>query len=84
MESLRELYKIGSGPSGSHTIAPQRAVSLFFNKNPKTASLHVVLYGSLSFWQYDFPNGLTIEGFDSSNSQLIRKSSSVLIWWWRQ
>lgn len=49
MESLRELYKTGSGPSSSHTIAPQRALRLFLTENPGVKRLEVDLYGSLSF-----------------------------------
>ncbi len=48
MESLRELYKIGSGPSSSHTIAPQRAMKLFLSNFPQTDLFEVELYGSLS------------------------------------
>ncbi|MDO4615432.1 MAG: serine dehydratase beta chain [Lachnospiraceae bacterium] len=29
MKSIRELYKIGKGPSGSHTIGPERTVKIF-------------------------------------------------------
>ena len=32
MQSLRELYKIGNGPSSSHTMGPKRAVEIFKNK----------------------------------------------------
>ena len=34
MESLTELYRIGFGPSSSHTMGPELAVSLFSQKNP--------------------------------------------------
>ncbi len=37
MESLTELYRIGRGPSGSHTIAPTRAAKLFLGENPEAA-----------------------------------------------
>ena len=33
MQSLKELYKIGNGPSSSHTMGPKRAVEIFKNKN---------------------------------------------------
>ena len=33
MQSIRELYKIGNGPSSSHTMGPKRAVEWFKNKN---------------------------------------------------
>ncbi len=90
MESIKELYKVGSGPSSSHTIAPQRALKLYLDTFPKVDSLEIHLYGSLSLtgkghytdeallmvansipctivfdleWEYDFPNGLSIQGF---------------------
>ena len=33
MQSLKELYKIGNGPSSSHTMGPKRAVEIFKNKH---------------------------------------------------
>lgn len=48
MESLRELYKIGRGPSSSHTIGPERACRFFKNKNPNAERFQVILYGSLA------------------------------------
>lgn len=48
MESLTELYKIGRGPSSSHTIGPEKACIIFKGKNPEADSFKVILYGSLS------------------------------------
>ncbi|MFT5750167.1 MAG: L-serine dehydratase [Ancylomarina sp.] len=48
MQSLRELYKIGYGPSSSHTIAPGRAAKLFCEKHPDIKKFRVTLYGSLA------------------------------------
>ena len=48
MESIIELYKIGRGPSSSHTIGPERACSIFKDKNPTADSFKVILYGSLA------------------------------------
>ena len=48
MESLKELYRIGRGPSSSHTIAPTKAAELFAEENPAAARFKVTLYGSLS------------------------------------
>ena len=48
MQSLTELYKIGRGPSSSHTIGPERAVMAFLKKNPAADSFRAVLYGSLA------------------------------------
>jgi L-serine dehydratase len=48
MESIRELYRIGHGPSSSHTMAPHRAAERFRSKYPGAASHRVTLYGSLA------------------------------------
>ena len=48
MASLRELYRIGPGPSSSHTIAPARASRLFLKAHPDADEYKVVLYGSLA------------------------------------
>lgn len=48
MQSLRELYKIGYGPSSSHTIGPVRAANIFMERNPEVKEFRVTLYGSLA------------------------------------
>ncbi len=48
MESLKELYRIGRGPSSSHTIAPTGAAEIFLKEYPDAFSYRVTLYGSLS------------------------------------
>lgn len=48
MKSIRELYKIGKGPSSSHTMGPERAAKLFLAENPQADAFRIVLYGSLS------------------------------------
>ncbi len=48
MYSLRELYKIGKGPSSSHTMGPYRAAQLFAARHPEAARFEVTLYGSLA------------------------------------
>ncbi len=48
MESIRELYKIGRGPSSSHTIGPERACIQFQKQHPAADSFRAVLYGSLA------------------------------------
>lgn len=91
MQTLKELYKIGPGPSSSHTLAPYRASKLYLENYPETYSVKIKLYGSLSLtgkghftdqiiidtfsprkcdvefmldWDYPFPNGFTIDGYD--------------------
>ncbi|MBQ3109565.1 MAG: L-serine ammonia-lyase [Clostridia bacterium] len=48
MKSLRELYKIGRGPSSSHTMGPERACNYCKDKYPDADYYRVVLYGSLA------------------------------------
>ena len=48
MQSLKELFKIGNGPSSSHTMGPKRAVEIFKNKNLDATGFKVILYGSLA------------------------------------
>lgn len=48
MKSLKELYRIGKGPSSSHTMGPQRAAQMFAEHNPKAEKFEVTLYGSLA------------------------------------
>ena len=48
MKSLRELYKIGRGPSSSHTMGPERASRYFIDASADADSYKVILYGSLA------------------------------------
>ena len=48
MQSLKELYKIGIGPSSSHTIGPERIAKFVQEKYPD-CTFKVTLYGSLCF-----------------------------------
>lgn len=48
MESLRELYRIGSGPSASHTMGPKRAAEIFLARYQNAPAFRVTLFGSLA------------------------------------
>ncbi|MBN1859417.1 L-serine ammonia-lyase, iron-sulfur-dependent, subunit alpha [Candidatus Bipolaricaulota bacterium] len=48
MESLTELYRVGMGPSSSHTMAPRRAAERFGERNGNASAFRVTLYGSLA------------------------------------
>ena len=48
MKSIRSIYKIGKGPSSSHTMGPERAAKLFKERYPQADRFEVTLYGSLS------------------------------------
>ena len=48
MKSLKEIYRIGRGPSSSQTMAPARAAEQFRSGTPGAARYEVTLYGSLA------------------------------------
>ena len=48
MKSIRDIYKIGKGPSSSHTMGPERAAQLFLSQHLDADSFQVILFGSLS------------------------------------
>ena len=48
MKSLKELYRIGTGPSSSHTMAPRKAAEQFLQRHPDAAKYQVTLFGSLA------------------------------------
>ncbi|WP_286263075.1 L-serine ammonia-lyase [Coprobacter fastidiosus] len=48
MNSIKEIFRIGAGPSSSQTMGPQRAAKIFLERNPRSASFKVSLFGSLA------------------------------------
>ena len=48
MKSIRQVYKIGRGPSSSHTMGPERAAARFLQQCPDADRYVVTLYGSLA------------------------------------
>ncbi|MEN8117481.1 MAG: L-serine ammonia-lyase [Bacteroidota bacterium] len=48
MESIKEIYKVGHGPSSSHTMGPKKTAERFLSKNSNAARFEVILYGSLA------------------------------------
>lgn len=48
MESIKEIYKIGHGPSSSHTMGPRKAADIFLKKNALVDHFQITLYGSLA------------------------------------
>ncbi len=47
MKSIKELYRIGMGPSSSHTMGPRKAAEIFLGKHPEATAFEVTLFGSL-------------------------------------
>jgi L-serine dehydratase len=48
MKTLRMLYRVGRGPSSSHTMAPARAAGVFGRAHPDGVAFRVTLYGSMA------------------------------------
>ena len=49
MKSIKSVYKIGNGPSSSHTVGPYHAARLFLDRFPDADEVSVILYGSLAY-----------------------------------
>ena len=49
MKSIKSVYKIGNGPSSSHTVGPYHAAQIFGERFPDADHYRVTLYGSLAF-----------------------------------
>ena len=49
MKTIQSVYKIGNGPSSSHTVGPFHAAQVFGARHPDADAYRVTLYGSLAF-----------------------------------
>lgn len=48
MKSIKDIYKIGKGPSSSHTMGPFKSVRHYVNHHTDACKIMVTLYGSLA------------------------------------
>ena len=72
METIRELYKIGRGPSSSHTMGPYKAAQCFKNKYPDADRYEVTLLGSLAMTGAGHMTDVVIrEAFDPKPCEVI-------------
>lgn len=73
MKSLKELYRIGIGPSSSHTIGPRLAAETYLKQHPDAQGFRVTLYGSLA---------ATGKGHltDFAIQQVLGQNRTELIW----
>ncbi len=68
MQSIRHIYKIGHGPSSSHTMAPRSASSIFLRRYPGAGRYRVTLHGSLAATGLGHLTDVTLrEAFDGEN-----------------
>lgn len=79
MESIREIYKIGHGPSSSHTMGPRKAATEFLERIPDAGKYKVTLYGSLAATGLGHLTYKTIEEvFKDKELELIGKADEFL------
>jgi L-serine dehydratase len=79
VKTLRELYRIGTGPSSSHTMGPHRAAAEFLKNYPDAVSFRVTLYGSLAATGKGHLTDVAIrEALNERKVELIWKPSEVL------
>lgn len=79
MESIREMYRVGLGPSSSHTMGPKKAAVQFLNRFPNAERYVVTLYGSLAATGKGHLTGVAIEDtFKDKQMELIWDAKTFL------
>ena len=79
MESIKEIFKIGKGPSSSHTMGPRKAAMMFKEKNPGAARFEVTLYGSLASTGKGHLTDVAIEDvFGKENCTIFWRGNIIL------
>ncbi len=71
MESLKELYKIGKGPSSSHTIGPEKIANYVKNIYGEDCEYKVILYGSLALTGNGHGTNRVIKEILGEDTQII-------------
>jgi L-serine dehydratase len=78
MESIRKIYKIGHGPSSSHTMGPRKAAEMFLDRNKGAKSFKVTLYGSLALTGKGHMTDLAIQSVLGENTPIDWKRKEEL------
>jgi L-serine dehydratase len=72
MQSIASVYKIGHGPSSSHTMGPVFAVQAFKKAHPKIKHVKIILYGSLALTgKGHLTDAMMIEAFEPVKATVI-------------
>ena len=78
MRSIKSVYKIGHGPSSSHTVGPYRAARLFGARYPEADAYRVTLFGSLAFTGEGHGTGKAIRsGLPGAEVVFVRESAGL-------
>lgn len=79
MESLKELYRIGFGPSSSHTMGPARAAETYLKKVPGAVRFRLTLFGSLAATgRGHFTDRAAERVLGAERTEIVWKSDEVL------
>lgn len=79
MESIKEIYRIGFGPSSSHTMGPRKAAEIFRDKNPDAAYYKATLYGSLAATgEGHLTDVAVLDALGKEKSEILWKPSEFL------
>lgn len=79
METIRELYRIGHGPSSSHTMGPRAAVGMFLARVPEAPEYRVTLFGSLAATGKGHLTDATVkEGFGPRRLEIVWRPDEFL------
>ncbi|MBN2570562.1 MAG: L-serine ammonia-lyase [Ignavibacteriales bacterium] len=72
MKSIKQIYKIGKGPSASHTMAPFKAATIFKERTPDAEKYSVILFGSVAATGKGHQTDIAIlEAFSPKNVEII-------------
>ena len=79
MESIKEIYRVGCGPSSSHTMGPRKAAEQFLERNGNAGRFEITLFGSLAATGKGHLTGVAIENvFEGRDFKLIWKPEEFL------
>jgi L-serine dehydratase len=79
MESIKSIYRIGNGPSSSHTMGPKKASVLFKAKYPNAEQFQVTLFGALAATGKGHLTDLAIESvFGKENVEILWEPKTYL------
>lgn len=79
METIKTIYRIGYGPSSSHTMGPKKAAQIFLSENPDFNDYRITLYGSLAATGIGhLTDKAVLDVFKDKNAELVWEKSTFL------
>ncbi len=78
MDSIKKIYKIGNGPSSSHTMGPKFAAAKFLTNNPDASNFKVHIYGSLALTGKGHMTDVAILDTLGKNTEIVWHQNETL------